>query len=520
MVKLNLDWDQVALCRELAEAIVHPIERYIAMHTTVAVERAVLRLFGFEGDIEVEKGHSHPVANLIIDKIPKESLRDGVASVIAAIKKNNPKANQPKVAELILKGEIDFAKLEILPADKSTAILKPWLDSAIRHLDRMRYKKEEMRDLGESPKPLKYVMLGTGRVQEDVEQARVSAKQGADVIAIVRSTAQSLLDYVPSGETSEGYGGTFATQENFRILKEALDELSHDEKRFIRFAHNSSGLCMPELSVMAAFEGVDYLLNDVLYGTLYRDINIKRSIIDQNFSKIITGRAGIVIHTGEEIPVLSGKSQNAHQNVLANHFINEQFAKSVGMRDDLIGIGHAFEMDPKDQDSLLQELAMAQLMREIFFRSPIKYFPSSRYKKGDVYFNQVIDTLFHMVALMTGQHIQLLGTPAGHFSGSQMQDRFEALKAAQSVFKAGRSLYNEIEFVTNGKVMRHARTVLDMTAKYLRRIKNRGFFEAVEEGLFADLPRSKDGGRGCEGVIGKSRRYANPFIVTPTSNGR
>ena len=53
-----------------------------------------------------------------------------------------------------------------------------------------------------------------------------AAQAGADVIAVIRSTAQSLLDYVPDGATTEGYGGTYATQENFRIMREALDEES------------------------------------------------------------------------------------------------------------------------------------------------------------------------------------------------------------------------------------------------------------------------------------------------------
>ena len=59
-----------------------------------------------------------------------------------------------------------------------------------------------------------------------MDQARAAAQAGADIIAVIRSTAQSLLDYVPHGATTEGYGGTYATQENFRIMREALDDES------------------------------------------------------------------------------------------------------------------------------------------------------------------------------------------------------------------------------------------------------------------------------------------------------
>lgn len=72
--------------------------------------------------------------------------------------------------------------------------------------------------------------MATGNIDEDVIQAKAAAKAGADIIAVIRSTGQSLLDYVPYGKTTEGFGGTFATQENFRIMREALDEVSNEEK--------------------------------------------------------------------------------------------------------------------------------------------------------------------------------------------------------------------------------------------------------------------------------------------------
>ncbi len=76
--------------------------------------------------------------------------------------------------------------------------------------------------------------------------------QGADVIAVIRTTGQSLLDYVPYGATTEGFGGTMATQENFRLMRTALDEVGAELKRYIRLCNYCSGLCMPEIAVMGA----------------------------------------------------------------------------------------------------------------------------------------------------------------------------------------------------------------------------------------------------------------------------
>ncbi len=46
----------------------------------------------------------------------------------------------------------------------------------------------------------------------------------------------------------------------------------------------ASGLCMPEIASMAALERLDMLLNDSMYGILFRDINMKRTFVDQHFS--------------------------------------------------------------------------------------------------------------------------------------------------------------------------------------------------------------------------------------------
>ncbi len=91
----------------------------------------------------------------------------------------------------------------------------------------------------------------------------------------------------PHGATTEGYGGTYATQENFRIMREALDAESRRLKRYIQLTNYSSGLCMAEIAFAAAWERLDMLLNDAMYGILFRDINMRRTFIDQYFSRRI-----------------------------------------------------------------------------------------------------------------------------------------------------------------------------------------------------------------------------------------
>jgi beta-lysine 5,6-aminomutase alpha subunit len=269
---------------------------------------------------------------------------------------------------------------------------------------------------------------------------------------------------------------------------------------------------MPEIAFAAAWERLDMLLNDAMYGILFRDINMKRTFVDQHFSRLIIGKAGISIQTGEDNYLTTAEAYQNHHQVLASHFINEQFAKNAGLREDQIGLGHAFEMDPEIEDSFIYEMAMAQLVRDVFPRHPIKYMPPTRHNTGDIFFSHVLDTLFNVVGVATGQVVQLLGMPTEAIHNPFLQDRFLSLRNANYVFKAASSLYDEVQFNTNGKLARRARTVLDNTLNYLKKIREIGLMEAIEKGFFAEMPRNRDGGRGLEGVFQKARKYYNPFL--------
>ena len=147
-------------------------------------------------------------------------------------------------------------------------------------------------EFGDPPTPWLYVIVATGNIHEDARQAQAAARAGADVIAVIRSTAQSLIDYVPYGETTEGFGGTYATQANFRLVRAALDEVIPEVGRYVRLTNYASGLCMPEIAACGAVERLDMMLNDSMYGILFRDINPQRTFCDQYVSRMINGRAG------------------------------------------------------------------------------------------------------------------------------------------------------------------------------------------------------------------------------------
>lgn len=120
---------------------------------------------------------------------------------------------------------------------------------------------------------------------------------------------------------------------------------------------------MPEIAAMGALERLDVMLNDALYGILFRDINMQRTIVDQYFSRVINSFAGVIINTGEDNYLTTADAVEEAHTVLASQFLNEQFALKAGLPEEQMGLGHAFEISPDVENGFLYELAQAQMAR-------------------------------------------------------------------------------------------------------------------------------------------------------------
>jgi beta-lysine 5,6-aminomutase alpha subunit len=405
---------------------------------------------------------------------------------------------------------------EPLPPDEERALLGEMRREAranVAELERRVGQRNALKEeLGVGPRPHKYLIVATGNIHDDVEQARAAAQAGADVIAVIRSTAQSLLDYVPHGATTEGYGGTYATQENFRIMREALDEESRRLGRYVHLTNYSSGLCMPEIAFSAAWERLDMLLNDAMYGILFRDINMKRTLCDQHFSRRICALAGIVINTGEDNYITTADADEAAHTVIASQFVNESFAHRAGLPDRLIGLGHSFEIDPAREDTIAREMAQALLVRTLFPEAPIKYMPPTKHKQGDIFFSHAYDVMADVVSWVTGQGIQLLGMMTEAMHNPFLMDRFVALKSADYVHRAWRSMGAEISFRPGGLVERRANETLGKALVLLEEVARDGLMKAIGKARFGDVARAEDGGKGLAGVLPRGDGYFNPFL--------
>ena len=495
--------------RKCAKNIAVDMQNFINRHTTVATERTICRLLGIDGvdDIDV------PMPNVVV----KHLSQNGLLGVGAALMLGNAMLSTGKspqeIAEGIAKGQINLTDIPMGDIGVIKDIITTAAENSVQKIRENREKRENLAaKYGDKTTPYLYVIVASGNIYEDITQAVAAVSSGADIIAVIRTTGQSLLDYVPYGPTTEGFGGTYATQENFRLMRAALDEAGEAAGRYIRLCNYASGLCMPEIAAMGAMERLDVMLNDALYGILFRDINMKRTMIDQFFSRVINGFAGIIINTGEDNYLTTADAVEEAHTVLTSQFLNEQFALLAGLPEAQMGLGHAFEIAPDVKNGFLYELAQAQMAREIFPDAPLKYMPPTKFMTGDIFMGAVQNALFNTVTIMTNQKIHLLGMMTEAIHTPFMSDRAQAIDSAKYIFHTMADAADEIEFKEGGIIQRRAAEVLDKACGLLAEIEKNKLFATLEQGIFAGVKRGQDAGKGLEGVVLKDEGYFNPFI--------
>jgi beta-lysine 5,6-aminomutase alpha subunit len=506
--KLDLDPGLIDACRHAAAQIARRMAQETAGKTTLSVERSLTRFLGVDGINRLDV----PLPNALVGHVLEAgALGRGVAFWLGNAMLQTGHSAQ-SIARAVGAAELDICTL---PLAEDGAIRELVAEECRLRMGEISRRMEQRRDqrerLGGEP-PLRYVLSATGNVYDDVVHAIAVAETGGDVVSMTRSTAQSLLEHVPYGPTTEGFGGTFATQENFRILREALDEWCERNERYIRLSSFCSGLCMTEFATLGAMEGLDNMVNDALYGILYRDINPVRTMIDQRVSRMITGYFGIVINTGEDNYLRTADALQAAPSVTASQFINHQLALDSGMPDELIALGDAFEIEPPTTNGLLYEWAQAQLTRELFPRCPIKYMPPTRHMDGNLFRTHACDTLFNLITIATEQGIQTAGVPTEGVFTPHLHDRVIGLECVDYVFNYARDLGDEVRFKPGGIIVSRAQEVLRQAHALLERIADVGMFGAIEDGTFGDVRRRIDEGRGIDGIVRTEEGYFNPAV--------
>ncbi len=506
--RLGLDARTVRRARRLADAATRPVIEMARSHTTVSVERAVLRLAGLEG----ADAEGMPWVNRLVDRVRADvGLENGVALPVWDRLVTGEHGDLRALAEKATTGGVRFRVPEGRAAERAGAAARRAVGAGIRTIERNRRERDRLlARLGDPPKPWIYLIVATGDIHEDIPQAQAAAREGADVIAVIRSTGQSLLDYVPEGETREGFAGTYATQANFRLMRTALDDVSRELGRYVRLTNYASGLCMPEIATLAGLERLDMMLNDSMYGIIFRDINPVRTFVDQRFSRQVHGRAGIVINTGEDNYLTTADAVEAAHTVIVSQLLNERFGLEAGLADWQLGLGHAFEINPAVPDQFRLELAHAQLVRELFPHAPLKYMPPTKHMTGNVFFGYLLDAFFNLAGVVTDQSIILVGMMTEGIVTPFLSDRDLALENVRYVCSACAGLAEDFRPPRDGFIATRARQVLDEAVQLLERVVDDGLLTAIGDGTFGVTRRPADAGKGLDGVVAHGPGYYNP----------
>jgi len=510
---LDLDPAAVRTARRLARRVGEPIVAMAREHTTVSVERATLRMAGLDG----ADPDGTPWPNRLLDTVRADvGLEHGVALPVWDALVRGEAGDLHELAAKASVGSVRFR----LPAGRglirARSAARKAVGAGVRAIDARRRERERLvKRWGNPPRqPWIYLIVATGDIYEDIPQAQAAARAGSDVIAVIRSTGQSLLDFVPEGATREGYAGTYATQENFRLMRAALDQTSAELGRYVRLTNYASGLCMPEIATLAGLQRLDMMLNDSMYGILFRDINPVRTFVDQRFSRQVHARAGIIINTGEDNYLTTADAVEAAHTVTVSQLLNESFAKEAGLADWQLGLGHAFEIDPSVPESFRLELAHALLARTLFPEAPLKWMPPTRHMTGDVFMGYLLDGFFTLAGALTGQGILLVGMMTEAVVTPWLSDRDLALQNVRYVLNACGGLAEDFHPPTDGFIATRARQVLAESIELLERIlaHDDGLLDAIADGTFGLMRRPADGGRGLDGVVRRADGYLNPAI--------
>ncbi len=506
--RLRLDPAVVGRARSLAARAGEPVVKLTTEHTTVSVERAVLRLAGLSG----ADAEGIPWVNRLVDSVRDScGLDQGIALPVWDALRRSDSPDLTVLAQKAAAGSVEFAIPTGKDAEGALQLARAAAADGISRVDNSRVERERLiARYGDPKPPWIYLIVATGDIYEDVPQAQAAARAGADVIAVIRSTGQSLLDYVPEGATREGYAGTYATQENFRIMRAALDDVSKELGRYVRLTNYASGLCMPEIAALAGLERLDMMLNDSMYGILFRDINPIRTFVDQRFARQIHARAGIIINTGEDNYLTTADAVEAAHTVTVSQLLNEYFAKEAGLSDAQLGLGHAFEINPDLPNSFRLELAHALLARELFPAAPLKWMPPTKHMTGDVFRGYLLDGFFNLVGALTGQGILLVGMMTEAVVTPWLSDRDLALQNVRYVLNAVGDLHEDFHPAPNGFIVQRGHQVLGEAVELLERIVDDTLLAAIADGTFGLMKRPADKGKGLDGVVRKASGYVNP----------
>ncbi len=489
--KLNLDRDKIDTCRQLANRISAPVQRYINRHSSIGIERTSLEFIGLSTD----------TTNALIKQLSKDNLRLGTLFwVFKAILTLNITCDE--LQKKIQQHTIDWNALPDISFDKIRKQSIAHVKKCMIALKKNRPRIDSANKFSPTPLRLTPIIVTDGTLPTSHMDAAVF--HGADIILIQISHLHPI------------YQTSCNNQSYFKLIADHIQCLSKQYHRPISLAYDFSGPVMPEIILNAISSGAQGIFSDILSNSLHKNIHIKRDLIDQYMSRLLCAVFGRHLYTDDAYLAANSSSfRNAHQSLAAN-FLNESFATHSHISADKIGFTHAFDCHMELEDHLLYELAHAQMIREIFPKSPTQYIPAPKMIQNPTD-SQHLYTLYTLVSMITEQSTQWAVLPHHQGSNAMVHDMKTSAHIANRTFHYAKHIGDEIAFSSNGIVARRASTVLENTHRVLKRLDSFGFIDAISRGMLTETNYSDNQSLGASGIFEKHRHYFNPVLTTMIS---
>jgi hypothetical protein len=293
--------------RAAAAALAASLHAVARTQTTLACERAVLRLFGVTG---LDRA-GRPLAAEVVDRfsLRRSGTPGGDIALPFAAAAAEYEATPSDLAQDVAAGNIDLSLEAELLADPgrragAEALIATWVAGAWQRFDANRTARTELLAvLGETARPRFAVEVPTMRSGELLAASRALVAAGADLICVPvprdRELRRSLGEEAERGDAADDPAAAPAgSQRGLNRIRATLDEAAAEDGRYIRLATRSLGLAEPEQAIVAGLERVDAVFTDPLEAVVDFGVDPARALADHAFAVALLGRSGASLVLG------------------------------------------------------------------------------------------------------------------------------------------------------------------------------------------------------------------------------
>jgi len=286
--------------------------------TTLARERAILRLFGVSGVDRAEASLASAVVERALGSDPAR-LGRGIALPFAVALLEYDVSPQ-QLALDVTSGAIDLALEAQLLSDPgrraaAEAEARRLVALAVERIDANRTARHETLDLlGDAPRPWVGVTLAASSLDVAPDEAAALVAAGADFLRVRVPAIRELVlrlhdrgieppDWRP--RPSDGHPGDedpagvpAGSQRALAALRARVDEAAAKAGRYVRLSSAASALAAPEQALVAALERIDVVEADPIAEIVADGVDPDRALADNAFAHLLLRRAAAHVMVG------------------------------------------------------------------------------------------------------------------------------------------------------------------------------------------------------------------------------